>query len=132
MQLPLDGIIEEAVDGEIAAACVCHGVPKDDVRRMASVLIIGFGAKGGHLELVIVFKNNDDAEFAADGNGALEKLLDLVGQSGGDDVVIARFAAEEEIANATADPIGGEAGLLQATDNLSGGFGHQVPNKRNH
>jgi hypothetical protein len=122
MQFAFDGIIEEAVDGEIAAAGVGDGVAKNDIGWMASILIIGFGAKGGDLELVIVFENDDDAKFASDGNGAWEEIFDLVGQSGGDDIVIARFAAKKKVANATADPISGEAGLLEALDNVSSDF----------
>ena len=124
VQFTLDRIIEEAVDSKIAAAGVGDGIPENDKFGMASILVIGFSAKGGDLELVIVFEDDNHAEFATDGNSAFEKLFDLVGQSGGDDVVIARFAAEEIIANAAADPIGGEASLLEAAHDLSGGFGH--------
>lgn len=127
MQFALDWIIKKAVHGKVAAAGVSDGIAKNDIGRMASILVIGFGAKGGDLELVIVFENDNDAEFAADGNGALEKFFDLVGQGGGDDVIIPGFAAEKEIANATADPIRGEAGVLETADDLSGGFGHRVP-----
>jgi hypothetical protein len=130
MQFAFDGIEEEAVDCKIATACVGDGVAKNDIGWVASILIIGFGAKGGDLELVIVFENNDDAEFAADRNGAWEKVLDLIGKSGGDDVVIARFAPEEKVANAATNPIGGEAGLLEALDDLSGGFGERLQRRR--
>lgn len=132
MQLAFDGIIKKAVDGEIATAGVSDGIAENDISRMASVLVIGFGSEGGDLELVIVFENDDDTKFAADGNSAWEKFFDLVGKSRSDNVIIARFAAEEIIANTPADPIGGEAGLLEAADDLSGGFGHRVPDKRNH
>jgi len=132
MQFALDGIEEEAVDGKIATACVGDGIAKNDIGWVASILIIGFSAKGGDLELVIVFENNDDAEFAADGDGAFEKTFDLVGESRGDDVVITRFAAQEVIANAAANPIGGEAGFLETLDDLSRSFGHHVADKRNY
>jgi hypothetical protein len=127
VQFPLDRIVEEAVDGEVAAASVSDSIAKNDVGWMASVLVIGFSTKSGDLKLKIVFEDNYDAEFAADRNGAFEKLFDFVRESGGDDVIVAGLAAEEKIANAAADPIGGKAGLLEATDDLSGGFGHSGP-----
>ena len=127
VQLALDGIEEEAIDGEIATAGVSDGVAKNDIGGMATIQIIGFGAKGGDLELVIVFEDDDDAEFASNGNGARKEIFDLVRQSGGDDVVILRLAAEEIVTNAAADPIGGEAGLLKALNDLNGGFGHPGP-----
>jgi len=132
MQLAFDGIIKKAVDGEIAAAGVSDGISKNDISGMASVLVIGFGSEGGDLELVIVFENDDDAKFAADGNSAWEKFFDLVVKSGGDNVIITWFATEEIIANTAVDLIGGEAGLLEAADDLIGGFGHRVPDKRNY
>ena len=50
------------------------------------------------------------------GNGAFEELLDLLRQRGGGDVVIARLAAQQEIAHAAAHPEGGKPGVLQPAD----------------
>src|SRR5215831_4768128 len=132
MQFPLDRIEEEAVYCKVPTTSVRYRIAENDVGRMASILIIGFGAKCGDLELVIVLEDDYNAKFAPDWNCMLEKLFDLVGQGRSDNVVIARFAAEQIITNAAADPKRRITGLLKASDDLSGSFGHQDPYKRNH
>ena len=107
-------IVEKAVDGEIAPPGVGLRVAENDPFRAPAILVIRLGAKGGDLELLSAFDDNHHAELASDGNRALEQLLDLLRQGGGDDVVIPRFAAQQEIAHAAADPEGGEAGALAA------------------
>ena len=54
----------------------------------------------------------------ADGDGRLEQFLDLFRPRVRGDVVILRFASEQKIAHAAADPERGEAGRLQAADNV--------------
>ena len=83
---------------------------------MPAILVIRFGAEGGDLELLFPFDHDHHPELAPDGNGVLEELLDLLRQGGGGDVVIARLAAQQEIAHAAAHPEGGEPGALQPAD----------------
>jgi hypothetical protein len=120
VQLLRDGIKEEAVDGEVAAAGVGLGVAEGDLFRAAAILVVGFGAEGGDLEFMAGFKDDDDTEFAADGKGAAKEALDLGGQGGGGDVVVLGFAAQETVADAAADPVRGEAGRLEAADDVGG------------
>jgi hypothetical protein len=123
VQLLRDGVEEKAVDGEIAAGGVGLGVAEGDLFRMAAVLVIGLGAEGGDLEFAAGIEDDEDAELAADGNGAREKGLDLGGESGGGDVVVLGIAAEEAVADAAADPVRGVAGRLEAADDAGGEVG---------
>ena len=95
---------------------------ENDLLRTPAILVIRLGAKGGDLELMFAFDDNHHAEFAADGDGALEKFLDLFRSRVRGDVVILRFASEQKIAHAAADPERGEARRLQAADNFHGSF----------
>ena len=117
-----DGIEVEAVDGEIAALGISLGIAEADAFGVAAILVVGFGAESGDLKLVARFEDDHDAEFAADGNGAAEEGFDLFGESGSDDVVIARFATEQEIPDTATDPKGSKAGVLEAPDDGGCGF----------
>ena len=94
----------------------------DDFLRPAAVLVIGLGAEGGDLELLPAFDDDHHAEFSSDGDGLLEKFLDLFRPRVRGDVKILRLASEQKIAHTTADPKGGKAGGLQAPDNFQGGI----------
>ena len=56
----------------------------------------------------------------------LKSFSTCAGQGIGGDVIVLRFAAQQEIAHAAADPIGGEAGLLKAGDEDGGGIARGV------
>lgn len=118
-----DGVEEKAIDGEVAAGGVGLGVAEGDLFRVAAVLVIGLGAKGGDLKFAAGFEDDEDAELAADGNGARENGFDLGGQGRGGDVVVLGFAAEEAVADAAADPVRGVAGRLEAADDAGGEVG---------
>src|SRR5262249_5813272 len=117
-----DGLEKEAVDSEIAPLSICLSVAKADVFGMAAILVIGFGAEGRDLKVMTAFDDDDNAEFAAHGDSVGEERFNLVGQGGGNDIVIAGFAAEEEIADAATDPKGDKAGGLEMPDNTRGVF----------
>ena len=53
VQLFRDGIVEQSVDGEIAAAGVGLRVGEDDLLGMPSVLVIRLGAKRCDLKFVV-------------------------------------------------------------------------------
>ena len=114
VQLLPHRIVEQAVDGEVAPAGVGLRVAERDPFRVPAILVIRLGPEGGHLELVAAFDHHHHPELAPDGNRAFEEVLDLFRQGGGDDVVIARLAAQQEIAHAAADPEGREPGALAA------------------
>ena len=120
VQLPPHRVVEQTVDGEVAAAGVGHRVAKGDPPRAPAVLVVGLGAEGGHLELAAVLHHHHDAEFAPDGYRALEHLLDLFRPGGGDDVVVAGLAPKENVADAAADPEGGEPRALEPADEFEG------------
>src|SRR6185369_637880 len=109
-----DGIVEQTVDGEIAAKRIGPGIAEGYFPRTASVLVVAFGAKSSDLKLMAAFQDHQHPELASDRDGALEYLFDLFRQGRGGDIVIDRSAAEQEITNAPADPEGGETGRLQA------------------
>ena len=77
---------------------------------MTAILVIGLGTEGGHLELLAVFNDDHHAEFATDGDRSLENRLDLLREGGGDDVVVARFATQQNVAHAATHPERREAG----------------------
>ena len=72
------------------------------------------------MKLNFVFDDDDDAEFFADGNSFAEELLHLLRLGVRGDVEILRFASQQKIAHATADPERSKARALQAGHNFSG------------
>ena len=91
---------------------------KHNFLRAAAILVIRLGAKRGDLELLSAFDDDNDAEFFADGNGFVEKFFDLLRPGVRGDVKILRFAPEQKIAHAAADPKRGEARPLQFGNDL--------------
>ena len=126
MEFLEDWLEIEAVDGEIASLSIGLSVAEANVFGVAPILIIGFGAEGRDLKLMAAFDDDDDTEFAAYGDSAGEERFDLVGQGGGNDIVIARFAAEEEIADTATDPKSDKPPGLQTPDNGRGVFAQRV------
>ena len=61
-----------------------------------------------------------EAEPAADDPAVAEELLDLVGMRRGADVEILRPPAEQQVADAAADEIGGVIVLVQPVQDLEG------------
>ena len=93
---------------------------------MPAILVIRLGAEGGDLELAAAFDDHHHAELASDRDRALEEVLDLFRQGGGDDVIITRLAAQQEIAHAAAHPEGREAGALQPADDVERGVFREI------
>ena len=102
-------IVKQPVDGEITALRIGLGAGENDFLRAAAVPVIRLGAERGDLELLFAFDHNHHAEFAPDGDGAFEEFFDLLRLGVRGDVVILRFASEQKIAHAAADPERGEA-----------------------
>ena len=112
-------IVKQPVDGEITALRIGLGAGKNDFRRSPAILVIRLGTKRGNLELMFAFDHNHHAEFAPDGEGAIEEFLDLLRPGVRGDVVILRLASEQKIAHAAADPERVEARLSAGARTIS-------------
>ena len=77
-QFLLDWIIKQTVDGKVTSSRIRSGIAKADRLRMAAVAVIGFGAEGGHLELVVRLDNYQDPKFTANRDGPREQCFDLL------------------------------------------------------
>ena len=69
---------------------------------------------------MFAFDHDHHAEFAPDGEGAIEQFFDLLRPGVRGDVVILRLASEQKIAHAAADPERRETRGLQAADDFNG------------
>ena len=69
-----DGVIEHAVDREIAAARILLRVGKSHLRRMSAVEVAAFGAERGNLNLHILYQNDNNAKLCANLDRAMEKF----------------------------------------------------------
>ena len=122
--LALQRIVEQAVDGEIAAYGVFPRGTEGDVVGMPAVAIGGIPAEGGHLDHARLLRpaHGDHAEGGADGQRPFlaEELTDLLGAGGGGHVVILGRAMQKLIADAAAGPIGLEPRLAEAAHHLEG------------
>ncbi len=118
------GVVEQAVDREVAALGVVAGRAEGDGVGMSAVGILGIAAERGHLDLAGPLGPDDGhhAEGRAHGQGSppAEQLADLVGPGARRDVVILGIAAQQLIADATAGQIGLEARGPQLGHQLDG------------
>ena len=73
---------------------VSGGISKNHLLWMPPILVIGFGSKGGDLELLLTFEDDHHAKLSSNGNSSFKERLDLVGQSRSHDVIITRLASE--------------------------------------
>ena len=108
-------VVEEAVDGEVAAGGVAGGVGFElDGLGVAAVEVGAVGTECRDFDAV----PEDDAEVGADQFGAGEEGGELGWLGVGGDVEILGLAAEEVIADAAADQIGLVAAGVEARENL--------------
>lgn len=124
--LILEGVVEESVDGEIAALGVLSGRAELDGVGVSAVGVGFIAAEGGDFDVTGRFgsQDGDNAEGGPDGQSAAvtEDLSDLFGGSAGSDVIIVGAASEELIADAPAGQDGLVAGLGEPADQLDGKF----------
>src|SRR5438270_229687 len=109
----------------VGAAGVLLGGGEHDGVGVAAVAVGDVGAEGGDLDFERAggrarAEHLDDAEAGADGDGAAEQRLDLLGPGVGGDVVVVRLAAEELVADAAAGPQRLEAFGAEAADDVGG------------
>src|SRR5579883_302895 len=112
VKLAGDWVIKQAVHRKIPAARVGNRIAETHLFRMSPVPIFRFRPESRHLVLVVPFDDDNHAKLAANGNCSLEQPLDLLRKRRRDDVIIARFTAQQEITNAPADPERFESGFL--------------------
>lgn len=92
------GVVEEAVDGEIAALGILFWSGIGDGFGAAAIAIGAVGAEGGDFDPALAGGgDDDDAEVGADELAAWEQFGDLSGVCGGGDVVVFGIAIEQEI-----------------------------------
>ena len=109
-------IHEKTVDRKVPAPDILLGRREGNLRRVTSVIVIGFHPEGGHLVRVSPLDDENDAETGADGNRPGKKRLDLFRPGRGDDVEILRRHAADQITDAAAHQKGLMAGPSQAAD----------------
>ena len=114
---PLKRVVEEGVDGEVAALGVVLGGVVGDALGVAAVLVAAVGAEGGDVVGDGVLEDEHDAEALADAHALRgEEGRDLLGRGGGGDVDVLDGRAAQGIAHAPAGEVGGEAVAAEAAD----------------
>src|SRR5207248_6589393 len=92
---------------------------------MPSIDISLIGPKSCHLELEIVFQNDDHAKMRTDGIRSLEKFLDHFGTRVGGDVVVFWRQTAHHVAHATTGEIRDVTILAQARSDFARSFFHR-------
>ena len=114
--------VEQGVDGEVAAERVFFGRAESVVEANQRIVGIGDGlgllAEGGDLDVLASEENVDEAKAPPDHAGVSEKVAHLLRMGRSGDVEILRLAREHQVAHATADQVGVEAGPGEAIENL--------------
>ena len=127
-------VVEQPVDGEVAAAGVLLGRAEDVVPPDQQIAALGLGAfaaflffhlarvgaERGRLDDLRSEEDVRQAEAAADDAAVLEQAPDVVRRRAGDDVEVFRFATEHQVADAAADQVGGVVVATQALDDFGG------------
>jgi hypothetical protein len=115
-------IIEQRIDGEVAARRILRLITPDVVAQQATVLILdactGTGINGGategrHLDHVAAAQYVDDFETPADHPRTAENTAHFLGRGIGGDVEILGIAAENQVAHRAADDKRGVTRFLQ-------------------
>jgi hypothetical protein len=98
---------EKAVDGEIAALNVFLGrLGVDDLVGMAAIGVAEVGAKRGDLDFGRIFADKNYAELCADIEAVGEDLQNFLRLCVCCNVIVRRFAMEENVAHTAADEKG--------------------------
>lgn len=121
--LPTHHIIEETVDGEIAAQGVFVWLPKDVVSSEEKIIGVAswVTAEGRHLDNLAVTKEHmSEAKSSADDSAVAKEFFQLCRPSARGDIEVLRLAAEKEISHAATDEEGFMAMSHDATDDLHG------------
>lgn len=129
-------VVEEAVDGEVPPEGVLFGAPEGvvaaDVQvgrllvalllfERQAVLEVGLAAERGDLhDLVAAEVHVRQPEAPADEPAVPEELLDLRRPRRGGDVEVLRLAPQHEVADPSADQVGGVPRAVQAVEDLQG------------
>ena len=120
-------VVEQGIDGEVAANRVLGLTAEDVVAQDAAVLVAHLvvvlagraAAEGRHLDRFLAAQHVHQAEAAADDPRAPEHRLDLLGRGAGGHVEVLRLEIHQQVAHGPAHHEGGVAGLLQPQDDLA-------------
>ena len=128
-------VVEQPVDREVAPARVLLGRAEDVVAADQQVAALGLGAvaaaflvlhlarvgaERGRLDDLRAEEDVREAEAAADDAAVPEQAPDVVGRRAGGDVEVLGLAAEQQVADAAADQVGGVIVAAQALDDFGG------------
>ena len=125
----IDGVEEEAIDGEVAAFGVFLGGGELNFGGSSAIEIDAVVAEGGDFDDAWANADEDDAERLTDGLGVAEEGPNLRRQGVGGNVVILGFQAKQQVAHAAAGKIGYVARIAQGADDgkgiaaMAGGLG---------
>ena len=117
-----DGIVEQAVDGEVTAEGILLCGGESDGLGVSSVNISSVGAEGSDLKGGVAEEHADHAERFSDGVSAWEKPLDISGFCRSCDVDIVAFTGEEAVADATTCEERFESCVAEAAHDAGGVF----------
>lgn len=115
-----NGVVEQAVDGEVPSLGILLGRTEKVVSRGEIVAVFIFAqvaTKSGDLELRVLSAHQHQAKALADNVGAVNGVPHLIRFGVGGNVEVFGMNAQEQVANAAADQIGGMAPFLEGADN---------------
>lgn len=122
-----DGVVEETVDGEIAALGVGAGIREFDGFRAATVEVLAIAAERRDFVFGAALEDDDHAKLRADRNGSREESRDLPRVRAGGNVNVVRGHSTNSVADASAGKVGDVPGLAEAADDGGGGGdGHET------
>ena len=119
------GIVEKAVDREVASLGIAFGCCEGNRLWMSAVLVSAVRAEGGYLKFEVILQHDNHAECSAHGHCAGEEALHLLGLGTGGDVDVVSFLAEKHLANAAAGEERLVPGPSQALDQARGSRFHR-------
>ena len=112
-------IEEQPVHSEITAPGIRFRIGEHHGFRPPAIPVIRLGSKSGHLKLLSILNDYDNAELFAHGNRFTEKYFHLPGPGIRGDIKILRPTPEQNIPHAAAHPEGGEASSLQLSHHFN-------------
>ena len=125
VKLFCDGVVKNAVDGEVSSVCIFFSISECDVFWSAAIRVSCVGSEGGDFEVVVVFVNKDDSEVFSDGIGFFEKVFDGFWFGVGGNVEVFGIFFEKKISYAASGEEGLVAVVLEFFYDGDGGLLHR-------
>jgi len=123
-QTASEGVVEHAVDREVASEGVLACGRKANAVRSTAVLIVFIDAEGGDLDPVPADADEDDAELHPNLSGAAEQRHDSIRAGVGGDVVVLGPPVHFHVAHAAAGEEGLVAGVAEPPQDAEGCLSH--------